>query len=480
MPSAPDTELQPVPARPWAVKAGAAAAGLLGVVACYRVASGGPLLEQRWNLLVLLAVWWVAFGAGAALVLRLSTRTAVVAVLVVGAALRLVAMAGPPVLSDDLYRYAWDGKVQAAGVNPYRYPPTAPELQRLHDSWLWPDAAGCAELGRPPGCTRINRDRDPTIYPPLAQVWFRAVDLVLPGQARERGWQATAGGVDLLLVGGLVLVLRAVGRDPRYAVLYAWSPIAVLETAQNAHVDGLAVLGIVGALWAAHRGRNGWAGGLLGAATLVKLYPALLLPVLLRRHPLRAIGAFVAVVAVPYIPHVVALGPKVLGYLPGYLTEENYATGGRFLLLGLTGLSGLAAQAVAAAIMAVAGWAAWVSARDADVRARRLLGVLLLVVTPVQPWYALALVAVAALGAGWWWLMVAAAGYPVYLGAILGDGHPDAVGRLSYGIAALAVAALAWRFGRPSADSPIGSGVPVPSRVDTAHESSTRPPAEVR
>ncbi|MDP8975496.1 MAG: glycosyltransferase 87 family protein [Actinomycetota bacterium] len=425
--------------------AGAVVAGLAGVFLCYRIATGGPLLEQRWSVMVALVVWWVTFAAGAAMVLRLPTRTALAAVLVLSAVLRVAALAGPPVLSDDLYRYAWDGRVQAAGVNPYRYPPTAPQLADLRDPWLWPDLEGCAELDRPPGCTRMNRDRDPTIYPPLAQVWFRAVDVVLPGQAREGGWQGTAAAVDLALVGMLVLFLRVLGRDPRYAVLYAWSPIAVLETAQSGHVDGLAVLGIVGALWAAQRGRSGWAGGILGAATLVKLYPALLLPVLLRRRPLRVILAFAAVVVVAYIPHVAALGVKVLGFLPGYLAEENYATGGRFLLLGSTGLSGIAAQAVAALIMTIAAGAAWVSARDADVRARGLLGIMLLLVTPVQPWYALALVAVASLGAAWWWLAVAVAGYPVYLEAILGDGRPNAVGRLSYGAAALIVAVLAWR-----------------------------------
>ncbi len=465
MPSAPTSVPPPtsVTARPRAIAAGAIAAGVLSALLCYRIATGGPLLERRWGVLVLLAVWWMAFAVGAALVLRLPTRTALVAVLVGGAALRLVALAGPPVLSDDLYRYAWDGRVQAAGVNPYRYPPTAPQLADLRDPWLWPDAAGCAELDRPPGCTRINRDRDPTIYPPLAQAWFRAVDLVLPDPARAGGWQAAAAALDMVLAGILVLFLRALGRDPRYAVLYAWSPIAALETAQSGHVDGLAVLGIVGALWAAHRGRSAWAGGILGAATLVKLYPALLLPVLLRRHPLRAMSAFAAVVVVSYVPHVAALGTKVLGFLPSYLAEENYATGGRFLLLGLTGLSGMAAQVIAAVIMVLGAWAAWASARDADVRARCLLGVMLLLVTPVQPWYALALVAIATLGAAWWWLAVAAAGYPVYLDAILGDGRPEAVGRLSYGVAALIVAVAAWRRGKHE-DTDKPGRIPTPER----------------
>ncbi|HKI54947.1 MAG TPA: hypothetical protein VJ987_12545 [Anaerolineales bacterium] len=32
-----------------------------------------------------------------------------------------------PTLSDDMYRYVWDGRVQAQGISPYRYPPNAPE-----------------------------------------------------------------------------------------------------------------------------------------------------------------------------------------------------------------------------------------------------------------------------------------------------------------------------------------------------------------
>ncbi|MDQ3642816.1 MAG: glycosyltransferase 87 family protein [Actinomycetota bacterium] len=445
--------------------AGSVAAGMAGVALSYRIASGGPVVEQGWSVLAVLALWWVAFGVGATLVLRLPVRTALVAVLVLGVVMRIVALAGSPVMSDDLYRYAWDARVQAAGVNPYKYPPAAPELAYLHEPWLWPDAAGCAELDREPGCTRTNRDRSPTIYPPLGQAWFWVVDAVLPSDARERGWQAAAGLLDVALLGVLVLALRSFGRDPRYVVLYAWSPIAVLETAQNAHVDGLAVLGIVGALWAAHRGRNGLAGGLLAAATLVKLYPALLLPILLRKHPIRVLAAFATLGVAAYTPHVIALGPKVIGFLPGYLAEERYDTGGRFLLLGLTGLSGSAVKVVAVMIMAVGVWAAWAVARDGDVRARCLLGGALLLITPVQPWYALALVAIAALGGAWWWLAVAVAGYPIYLDALLGDGRPEAIGRLSYGLAALAVATLSWRMRSSRSSGPPRIDLP-PSRSE--------------
>jgi MYXO-CTERM domain-containing protein len=432
------------------------------------VASGGPALDQRWRLLGLLGAWWVVFALGSACVLAAGKRRpGLVLVMVVAVGLRLAALVGVPVLSDDVHRYAWDARVQEAGIDPYRLPPTAPELVALRDPWLWPDAAGCADLDRPPGCTRINRPDEPTIYPPLAQVWFRAGDLLLPEAARDRGWQAVAAAVDLVLVAALALVLSRRGADPNAVVLYAWSPLAVLESAQSAHLDALAVLVALAALWASRRRRPALAGVLLGAATLVKLYPAVLLPVLVgRARPARArqglvtAVAFAATVGLGYARHVASVGVDVVGYLPGYLAEEGYAEGNRFLLLGLVGLSGTGAQVVAAAgLVAAAAWA-WRARARPEVGAARLFGAALLLATPVQPWYALLLVALATLARRWWWIAVAVAGYPVYLAALL-DAPIAPIGRVSYGLAALVVV-LGERSSRSRSRSPsrpgLGSG----------------------
>ena len=43
----------------------------------------------------------------------------------------------PPSLSDDMYRYVWDGRVQAQGISPYRYPPEASELAHLREGQIW-------------------------------------------------------------------------------------------------------------------------------------------------------------------------------------------------------------------------------------------------------------------------------------------------------------------------------------------------------
>jgi hypothetical protein len=426
------------------------------------LATVGPVLEQRWRLLVVLGLWWVVFAVGAGCVLRTTDRRrTLVLVVLVAAALRIVALAGGPVLSDDLYRYGWDGTVQAAGIDPYRHPPTAAELAHLRHPWLWPGASGCAELDRPPGCTRINRADERTIYPPLAQVWFRVGDLLLPDDGRDRAWQGLALLVDLGLVAALALALARSGRDPRVIVLYAWSPIAVLESAQSGHIDALAVLATVAALYAARRQRGAVAGVLLGLATLVKLYPAALLPAVTGRRPRHAlvtVAAFAVTIGLGYARHVVAVGIDVLGYLPGYLAEEGYAEGSRFLLLGLVGLTGTPAQVVAGLGLAGAGVVAWRSRREPEVAATWLFGTALLLATPVQPWYALLLVALTTLTHRWWWIAVAVAGYPVYLAALL-DGPLPAIGRLSYGLAAVVVIA--------------GEVLSRRRRADASHESPT-------
>ena len=439
------------------VAAGLAAAALAGVGLSVAFATAEPLRNARWALLLRLALWGVAWGVGVACVLRLPRRVAIPAVFAVAVALRLAALAGPPVLSDDLYRYSWDGRVQLSGIDPYRYPPLSPRLADLREEWLWPDAEGCARLQRPEGCTRINRPAVHTIYPPVAEAWFTAVYRVAGIGAHHKAWQVAGLVTDLALVALLPTVLRAWGRDERWTALYALSPVPVVEVVNNGHVDGLAALFVVVALLAAARRRPVWAGALLGAAALVKLYPAVLGLAFVgavgarRRASLLRVGGAAALVAVlAYLPHVLAVGVRVLGYLPGYLREERYGEGGRYLLAGILGLpAGPTAFLAATGVVATAAWILW--RRPAlPAGCALVLGALLLAITPVQPWYALTLLAVATVAAAPAWSAVAVAGYPYFFAVLLDSPHAVPIGRVSYGLAlAAVVVGSRWRGGRP-------------------------------
>ena len=436
------------------------AAALGSILISAVVASSRPILAARWSLLWLLALWAMLWVSGVALAVRLPTRVALALVLVAALAVRAAALAGGPTTSDDLYRYSWDGHVQAAGIDPYQYPPAAPQLAGLRESWLWPDAAQCHVLHRAPRCTRINRPDARTIYPPGAEAWFSAVHHIAGGGARYKAWQVAGLLVDLTTVGLLAVAAHRWGRDPRWVALYALCPAPVLEFVNNGHVDGVAVALTAAAFavaarpgssarWRAGPARDVAVGLLLGVAVLVKLYPAVVfavLPALPRARPwrsaLRSTLAAGVVAVAAYLPHVLRVGAHVLGYLPGYLKEEHYDNGSRILLLGALGIHGRLAAVLAGVALATAvTWVLW--RRPPTVQgAAVLLGMLLLVTTPVQPWYAISLLAIATI-AGWpWWAVVVAAGYPYFFAVILDYRHTTALGQVSYAIALLVIVAV--------------------------------------
>ena len=438
----------------------AVAALAVGTLMAWRTTQENSILGNHDRLLAEIMVWWVAWAVAVACLRRSSARQVLLVVVLGAVALRLAAITAVVPLSDDLYRYAWDGRVQASGTDPYRYPPTAPELAELRDDWLFPDAAECERRGREAGCTLINRETVRTIYPPVAQAWFVLGHALGASQLRDLGWQLFALVADVATMVLLWRVLLSRGRDPRWVAVYAWSPVAVLEAVQNGHVDGLATLLVTAAVVLAGR-RPGWSGAALGAATMVKLYPALLLPVLLGRRPVRVVTAFLAVCVVSYVPHVLAVGVDVLGYLPGYLQEEDYGSGDRYLLLRPLGLTGLPATVVAAVLgLVVLGVVLRRVRREpADVAPAALLlfGAALLIATPVQPWYGLPLAALAVLAARPVWLAVPAAAYPAFFAVVPDGPSPGAArnGSLAFGLAlfAIVVAAVRRARRRPGSDA---------------------------
>lgn len=433
-----------------------------------------------------LGVAWLSFAIGAFLIGRIAVRLAVALIVVGGLALTLAAGLAPPRSSDDMYRYMWDARVQAAGIDPYRYPPAAAELAGLRDGYLWPaDGAWCvtdpgpaasaapaqpptatrtpATPGLVPGCTRINRPAVHTIYPPVAEALFLAVNVVSPAGAQYQPMQLFGVLCALATTVLLLLGLRGLGRDPRRAVLWAWCPTIAVEAGSNAHIDIAAALLAGAGLLAlattarAGLGRTVLGGILLGLAIACKLTPALLLPAVLRRRPVTVVAAAAGAVVVVYLPHLFAVGADVIGYIPGYLHEEGYADGSRFALLTWL-LPERWAAPVAVVILAVL---ALVVARTGDPDrpwrgAAAMVGGALLVTTPSYPWYAILLVLVVAWGAPAAWLSVAAAGYLAQYTYDLSLA-PSVAQRWGYGTAA-AVVALGWLWRRINSPATTAAG----------------------
>jgi len=403
-------------------------------------AAGTPN-NARWLLLGLLAAAWLVFPAAVWLVVRTPPTQAVPLILAGAVLVQLIAVGWPPRSTDDLYRYAWDGRVQAAGIDPYQYVPVDPGLSHLRDDWLFP--LDCRD--RTPVCTIMNHPTSPTIYPPVAEAFFLAVHVVSPPGSRWKPWQLAGALLALLTTVVVIVALRRAGRDPRWAALWAWCPLTVIEAGNAAHVDVLAALLVVAGLWCA-ASRKAVAGGvLLGAASAVKLYPALVLPATFRRRGIALCAAAAVTFAISYLPHVLTVGTKVLGYLPGYLNEEGYDGSGRFAVLRLL-LPGVPPQVAAALGSVILATVAVHVARRTDPNqpwdgAVVLTGVAVLLAGANYPWYALVLVALIALSGRWEWLPAAAAAYlPYFVGALHLQQEPTK--KLSYGAATALVLVL--------------------------------------
>jgi hypothetical protein len=330
------------------------------------------------GLLWLLAIKVVRQG-------RLPPR-AIWIVLAAAAAMRVMTLAAPPLLSSDVYRYVWDGRVQAAGINPYRYLPVAPELAALRDDAVYP---------------KINRaGYAHTIYPPAAQMIFAAAAMVMPGVFGVKLMMAL---FDAMAIGALAWLLPVAGRDRSEVLIYAWLPLPVWEFAGNAHIDAAAAGLLAIASLAAVHGRMVWTGVLLAAATLTKYLPAVTLPAFWRPPDWRLPLAFAAAVVLLYLPYATA-GWQVLGFLPGYAAEEGAQNGHGFFLLQLlervtalpdwaptlyiivaaTALGLIAAYFILATNLPTApGARIAIQARQAVI----LGAVLLVAVSPHYPWY---------------------------------------------------------------------------------------------
>jgi hypothetical protein len=295
-----------------------------------------------------------------------------------------------PPLSTDVHRYAWDARVQAAGINPYRYAPRDPALAHLRDEQVWPG---------------INLKSWRTVYPPGAEATFLVARGSFGTGLRSSTWLfllAEAVAVALLL-----LVLRRAGAPLERVALYAWHPLAVSEIAANGHVDALAVPALAGLLAAWQARRFALAGVALALGALVKLGPALLFPALARRGGRRFLLAGAAVGVAAYLPYL-SVGAGVVGSIGRYVDRQHF--GGSLWPLLSDHLSDTATRVVLglalAAVISIVALRDHAALEQVARSALLVLGSLLLVLGYVQPWHALWLLPffTVTVAPGWLWL----------------------------------------------------------------------------
>ena len=476
--------------------------GLLGCGLVLLVLTASGLYAQRGDDIdrfVALALAQGAVYLVAIWLIRRSTasRRAVILILGIAVAMRIAVLAAPPFLSSDVYRYVWDGRVLAAGINPYRYIPADPHLAALRDTMVFPE---------------INRGNyAPTIYPPVAQAIFFGVTRFSESVTAMKIAMVLFEAIAVAL---LLPLLASAGLPMVRIIVYAWHPLPVWEFAGSGHIDAAIILFAALALWSraqpvsraplpsfrVRRSRSpepidtdgpesaptivrrfpnavfmgsglgasrrpgmtysmfyDWlVGFVLAAGTLIKFYPIVLFPALWRRWEWRMPAAFAAAIMLAYLPFL-GVGWGIFGFLPGYLAEEGFTSGGGFYpwsvakaFLPLGGVSDLVYLAAAACLLA--GLALYVGSRRAgrDVSGAALLAAAFIVLlSPHYPWYFAWLIVFACLtpSAALLWLTLAS--FLLYLvpvgSQLVRDHHRFLVESALY-VPTLALAALdLWR-----------------------------------
>jgi hypothetical protein len=267
---------------------GLVAAGLLGL------ALSGDLILHIGSF----AAFYGLSLAGFALLATAATSLPLRGALVAAVILRLIFLPGIPSLSTDAYRYAWDGRVQLAGANPYLYAPADRRLDHVRYAWR----------------SRLNHPRLRTPYPPLAEAVFAGVAAAerAAGSAGDGflAFKLLFGAFDLLTAAAIWWLADA-RRRRQATVLYLLCPAVIVQTWEAAHLESVAVCLVVLAAALLVRGRDWQAGVALGLATAFRLTPAaLLVPALVggRAQPVRLLAGFLPALLVPYLPYALTGG----------------------------------------------------------------------------------------------------------------------------------------------------------------------------
>jgi hypothetical protein len=309
----------------------------------------------------------------------------------VGIALRCYVLLFDPLLSSDIYRYVWDGRVQAAGINPYRYFPAHEALAALRDATIFP---------------HINRaDFAVTIYPPVAQFFFLIVTRIGESVTMMR---LALEGCEAVTVTLIMLLLRRMDRPVTRVIAYFWHPLPLWEIANSGHVDGLMVVLMLLGIWIALTGHALRGAVVIALSVLVKPLAAPVFAGIWRPWDIKMPLAVIAVVALCYLPYL-SVHWGVFGFLTqGYLTEEGIRAGNDLWLLSLWRMvfgehqgDVVAYVVVAALVLLLKGFSVarrsdrTIAPTLADINMLLLLA--LLFISPNYPWYFLAIMPFVAL-----------------------------------------------------------------------------------
>ncbi|MEB3345218.1 mannosyltransferase [Aquimarina gracilis] len=219
---------------------------------------------------------------------------------IAGLLFRITFLFAIPNLSQDFYRFIWDGRMLLEGFNPYL---SLPEV------WV---AQGNAPIAQAQelynGMGELNGSHY-TNYPPISQLCYFIAALFasksILGSAMVFRTLIILADIGVFFFGKKLL--KALHLPEKQIFWYILNPFIIIELTGNLHFEAVMVFFIVWALYLLHKGYWYWAAVALGFSVSVKLIPLLFLPLFFKKFTLNTNEA--------YDKHSLTVGlPKLIGF----------------------------------------------------------------------------------------------------------------------------------------------------------------------
>lgn len=221
-----------------------------------------------------------------------------------GVLMRLILLFAFPALSDDIYRFIWDGRILLDFADPYEFLPSEYVDQGIEgvNQALY---------------AKLNSQEYYSVYPPFNQVFFFLSALFSPN---SEYWSAVLLRVIILTfeLGNISLIrklLKHYKLPQKYGLLYALNPMIILELTGNLHFEAIMVFFLLLALWYYEQNKLHWSAVFFGLSVATKFLPLIFLPLLFRKIGFKKTAVY----------STITIGILMVSFLPLINTDHVWA-----------------------------------------------------------------------------------------------------------------------------------------------------------
>ena len=226
-------------------------------------------------------------------------------VLVFGLIFRVLLISQDPWFSNDVYRYIWDGRVSAAGINPYQYPPDHIQLEHLQDENIFP---------------AINYPEIATVYPPVTQFFFWLNFHIGDSMV---SWKIILLFLEISLTMILFKLAELLKINKMRVMLFTLNPLVIIETYMNGHFEILGLLFLWLAIYLFYVKREWLCNLAVIPAVLVKFLPLLIYLPFMRPQFRKKILLIIGISAIVVIPFTLSGTIPMSGFL-SYINRWSF------------------------------------------------------------------------------------------------------------------------------------------------------------